>query len=361
MIAGAAALRSASAASLPPVAFLIGPNAWLRDELCAVWKRLAVEPAWQDMNAETRWAEDTPEAAAADLASTPPFGGARRFVCIRGVEAWRGGARAEDDGGEEGGAESAAPAPRKRRTKASKAEVTPMVRYLGAPDPGTVLVLTSDRWEMKKWEGDALFETAAKAGAVVVCERPEGDLLRAWLDERAKAAGVVLETAAAAELVERVGGDPWTLVREIEKLAAWTGGNRAATEADVATLAAEVAPPDMFGYLDALFVDRRPGRALSLLARLLDEFHPLALHALILGQLRKLAILKGGLARGLNVWQTGVRMPGPALERAALMVRRTPASRYLTLFRALAAAEGSLKRGGDGRAVLESLTLECCR
>ncbi len=367
MIAGAAALAAASPTSLPPVVLLVGDNLWLRDELCAAYRRLAVPREWQEMNAETRWAGDTPEGAAVDLARTPPFGGTRRFVCIRDVESWRGGARAEEDAGEGEEAPADAPAaPRppvraKRRTKASKAEVTPMVAYLAAPDPGTVLVMTSDRWDFKKWEGDALFEAAVRSDALVVCERPQGDLLRVWLDDRAAALGLRLERAAGAALVERVGGEPWALVRELEKLAAYTGGGRAAGEEDVAALAADTAPPDMFGYLDALFVDRRPGRALSLLARLLDEFHPLALHALILTQLRKLSILKGGLAQGLNQWQTGVRMPGPALDRASMMVRRTPAARFTTLFRALAAAEGRLKRGGDGRAVLETLTLECCR
>jgi DNA polymerase-3 subunit delta len=355
-----AALRALSAATLRPAWFLVGPDAWIKRALVARLRDLTVPPEWRSLNAETIWADETDEAQAVEVASTPPFGGTRRFVLIRGVEAWRGGGASDESDAEEG---EPAP-PHKRRTKASKAAETPIVAALRSPVPGVVLVLTSERREAGWWKGDALYEAAAETGALAACEGLRGEALAAWVRERAAALGVALEPAAVAELLARVGEDRLALETELAKLAAWAGGaGRRMTADEVAALTGEQAVPSVFAYLDALFVEQRPARALSLLGRLLEDFHPLELHVMLRGQLRKLAIFKSAAARGMSDGAIAgrVRLPFSVVSRLRLMVHRTPPGRFAVLLAALAAAETALKRSRDGRAILEELTVECCR
>lgn len=374
---------AALAAGLRPAYFLIGDHALMRSRITERIRELAVPEEWRAMNAETMWADEVPEARAAEAAATPPFGSERRFLLVRGVEAYRGGAAAEESAreagrDEEGGAEAPdRPVARKRRTKAGKAEASPLVGCLERPSPQTVLVLTSEKRDLKWWTGDALFEAAEEAGAVVACVRPSDP--GAWIAQEAAALGARLEPDAADELVERAGADPLQLSRELEKLAAYAGVRGVSTSGEtpgvvstqavsitaehVQALTGETASPSVFAYLDALFVERQPARALSLLARLLEDSHPLRLHAMLLTQLRKLVALKGALAAGLTDWQIAgkIKLPFSLVGSLKMMVARTRPERFAALLRALAQAERELKRGREGRAVLEDLTLECCR
>ena len=226
--------------------------------------------------------------------------------------------------------------------------------------------MTSEKRDFKWWAGDALFDAADAAGAVVGCVRPQDP--RGWISGIAGTLGVRIEPEAADELVDRAGGDPLLLLRELEKLSAYVGapgsaGPVAITLEHVQALTGETASPSVFTYLDALFVERQPARALSLLARLLEESHPLALHAMLLTQVRKLIALKGALGAGLNDWQIAgrIKLPFTLVGSLKMMVGRTRPERFAALLRALAQAERELKRGREGRAALEDLTLECCR
>ena len=375
---GETALAALSASNLKPAYFLVGDHAWMRARITKRIMDLAVPEQWRSMNAETMWADEVAEARVADVAVTPPFGSPRRFILVRGVEAYRGGAPAEERAGEasasdagdgdapgDGGEAPDRPVARKRRTKAGKAETSPLVECLERPSPQTVLVLTSEKRDLKWWAGDALFEAAERAGAVVGCVRPVDP--RPWLSREAAELGARLEPDAAEELIERAGTDPLQLARELEKLVCYGGAGGTVpmtiTAEHVQALTGETAFPSVFEYLDALFVERSPARGLSLLARLLEESHPLRLHAMLLGQLRKLVALKGALNDGLTDWQIvgKIKLPYALVGSLKMKVARTRPERFAALLRALAQAERELKRGREGRAVLEDLTLECCR
>lgn len=358
---GAEVLATLSEQTLRPVYFLVGDDGWTRSRLVTAIRDLSVDAAWRSMNVETLWADESSEASVADAAMTPPFGAARKFVGVRGVEAWRGGASAA--AGESGDDDDEPAAPRKRRSKASKSEVTPMVAAIRGASPECVLLLTSEKKPLDWWAGDALFEAAVAAKGVVLCDAPPGDGLRAWVAQRSRDAGVPMEPAAAAELVERMGADPVGLANEAAKLAVFARGSKAVTLEDVKALTGDVSLPSVFEYLDALFVERSPARALTLLARLLEDWHPLAVHAMLLGQMRKIVAVKGALAAGMGNGQIAgsVRLPFATVERLKVVLQRTSGPRLAVLLRALSSAEQALKRSQDGRAVLETLTLECCR
>lgn len=354
---GVTVLRDLSEANLQPVYFLYGDDLWLRDQLVLKLRELAVPATWRSMNAETVWADDVTEVAAMEAASTPPFGSARRFLVVRGVEAYRGGQVAATTAGSP---ERRRP---KRRLRANTPEASPLLAYLASPSPATVLVLVSERWEAARWEGDALYAAAVRVGVAVQCARPTGEARLRWLAEQARALGIELEPPAANELLDRIGEDTLTLRRELEKLACYSASEKPIAVQDVLALTGELAPPSVFHFLDALFVERRPDRALSLLSRLLTEMHPLQLHAMLLTQLRKMIALKGALGEGLSAGAIAarVKLPFSLVSQLGLMARRTPPRRFAELLRSLASAEARLKRGREGRAVLEGFVLECCR
>ncbi len=353
---GETALRELNSASLKPVYFLLGDHTWLREKFIAKLRELVVPEAWRSLNVETLHADETAEADAAELALTPPFGSPRRFLLIRGIEAYRG-SRATS-----GLADSARPVRGGPASHGARRQ-PPLLSYLRAPAPTTVLALSSERWDTRRWREDGLFAAAGQAGVVVLCARPEGESMQGWLTEQAVSLGLTLEPAAVQELIERVGEDPLSLCRELEKLASYVGEQRSVTVQDVQALTGELATPSVFQFLDVLFVERRPGRALSLLNRLLKDMHPLQLHAMLLNQLRKMIALKGVLGEGLppGAVAARVKLPVSLVSRLGLMAGRTPPGRFAELLRSLASAEARLKRGRDGREVLEGLVLECCR
>jgi DNA polymerase-3 subunit delta len=232
-----------------------------------------------------------------------------------------------------------------------------------SPEPTSVLVLSSEKWDLRRWEADELHAAVGEVGEVVPCLRPGGEALLGWLAREATALGIEMDRAAAAELADRTGEDSLALYRELQKLACHAGeGGRVSVE-DVLALTGELAAPSIFHFLDVLFVERRRSRAMSLLSKLLREMHPLRLHTMLLSQLRKIIALKGACENNLSVGAVAaqVKLPVHLVSQLRLMAQRTPYGRFAELLRLLAMAEARLKRGGDGRQVLEGLVLECCK
>jgi len=333
-------LLSLSEAGIEPSYFLIGPNAWLMERIFVRLRQLAVPGPAGDINAETIWAGETGEEVVGDFARTPPFGGGRRFILVRDAGEYRP----------------------KGRSGRKQAEDPPLAAYLRNPMPTTVLVLADGHWEVDDWEGHALFEAALRAGVVAECARPTPGELRDWLASRAGEMGMKLEPGVSEEMMERVGEEQFVLERELEKMAAWTGGRAPVSHEDIAALTGDVAPPSVFRFLDVLFVERHAGRALAMLGKLLFEMHPLQLHSLLAGQIRKLIHLKSALEEGLpqGAIAARVKLPYRLVPSLGLMVKRVSGRRFAELLRALATAEAALKRGRDGRIILEGLVLECC-
>ena len=104
---GETALRDLAAGKLKPVYFLVGDHAWMQSRIAGQVRDLSVPEEWRSMNAETVWADEVSEARVAEAAATPPFGSPKRFLLVRGVEAYRGGPPSAPAGGGEAGEESA--------------------------------------------------------------------------------------------------------------------------------------------------------------------------------------------------------------------------------------------------------------
>jgi DNA polymerase III subunit delta len=133
------------------------------------------------------------EEVAASCNALGLFASERRLVIVEHVEAWKA------------------------------AEVKPVVEYLGAPSPETVLALVGD--PIKK--DSPLAKAVAKAGEVLVYDLPKRGSradLPGWVGRQFAALGLKVDPSVAKLLVELVGDDLDELAGEVEKLAAWANG-----------------------------------------------------------------------------------------------------------------------------------------
>jgi DNA polymerase III subunit delta len=181
--------------------------------------------------------------------------------------------------------------------------VAPLVEYLADPLATTALVLV---WEKAPKPSARLNRVPAKlgdaitkaGGVVVATGAGAGKQREQWLDEQLQGAGVKLDTAARALLVERIGDDAGLLVGVLPTLVAVFGsGARLGTD-DIAPYLGEeggVKPFELTDAIDAGDV----ALALDRLHRLLrgGGWHPLQVMATLTNHyLRMLALDGSGVA-----------------------------------------------------------------
>jgi DNA polymerase-3 subunit delta len=105
------------------------------------------------------------------------------------------------------------------------AELEPVVDYLKAPSPETVLALVGDGIR----KDSALGKAVAKAGELLVYDLPKRGTradLPGWVGRQFAALGIKVDPAVSRLLVELVGDDLDELAGEVEKLAAWANGEQ---------------------------------------------------------------------------------------------------------------------------------------
>jgi DNA polymerase III subunit delta len=140
---------------------------------------------------QTLSAEASGEEAVSELNALGLFaGGGGRLVVVEGVERW----------------------------KATDAET--IAAYLAEPVPGAVLALVAE----EPLKGSALAGLVAKAGQVLAYEAPKPRDLPGWVRVRFEDLGTKVDLEAARALVEIVGEDTSALAAEVDKVAAWAGG-----------------------------------------------------------------------------------------------------------------------------------------
>jgi DNA polymerase-3 subunit delta len=133
---------------------------------------------------------------------------------------------------------------------------------------------------------------SSEAGHVKTFEVPRGSELARWVRAKAKQADAAIEPQAVQALCTFVGNDLYQLYHEINKLAAYTDGQRAISLQDVQLLTPHARQASIFDMVDA--VGRRDGKTASRVYHtLLDAGdHPLALLAMITRQFRLLIQVK---------------------------------------------------------------------
>jgi DNA polymerase-3 subunit delta len=176
-----------------------------------------------------------------------------------------------------------------------------------------------------------LAKAVEKAGGELhACEAPKRAGYPAWVSERARELGLALDSDAAQLLVERVGEDEQRrprqqrIVRELEKLETFAGGERAVGLQDVDALTASTVDSRIYELADAV-IEGDPGRALRIAEDLRGRGEDM-MHILfsLLRQLRQSrrawALVSSG--RSLRDVQSELRVPQFVARMVVAQARR---------------------------------------
>lgn len=160
-------------------------------------------------------------------------------------------------------------------------DVAALERYAASPTPDTVVVFDAQRFSFDnedKSKMERLRKFYAAIPAVVEFVPYTVDEARKLAADLAAKAGLKMNGALLETLVESLGADAERIATEIDKLAAFSGGQREVTEADVLALAPDARSTTIFALVAALGRGDRT-TSLDLLHTLIrdGEYLPLAL------------------------------------------------------------------------------------
>lgn len=270
-----------------PVVLLHGPEPFLIEEgLARLTRAVCPDPGLLAMSREVLEARDAGAEGIVRAAETLPMGTPRRLVVARGAEAL------------------------------GPKQALPLVEYLRAPNPSTVLVFTVPQPLVPShW----LTKAVPAAGAIQIPQLT-GRSLVDWLRSRAATDGFELGADVAQLLITLVGDDPAALAGEVGK-AALAGGpeNRRVGAAEVRAVVGEHRSHEVFELTRA--VERRDAAAaVSLLERLLVAGEePLRILAILAGHARRAAPRAAG-DRLERCWRAERRLKLGGAPRPELVV-----------------------------------------
>jgi DNA polymerase-3 subunit delta len=194
----------------------------------------------------------------------------------------------------------------------------------------------------------------------------EGDAVK-WATETAGAEDVMLDSDAARELVDSLGGDMMMVANELEKLVLFVGDKKRITLGDVETLVLAAKQRSFYELTDAISARDR-ARALGVLDAILstgngDEAAIGHLYMLARTFRQMLVILERNVRDSRALWQVlwqGFRIPPFAAEDIIRQARRYKSRRELTsAIRRVARADLALRSNPPSkRLILENLVLD---
>jgi len=249
--------------------------------------------------------------------------------------------------------------------------------YVKDPNPDALLVFIADhisipadarRMEMADRDRyERMRETLGRCCGIVELARvEEGEAVR-WVGETAAAEGVKVESDAARELVDALGGDMMLIANELEKLILYAGEKKHVSLGDVETMVLAAKQRSLYELTDAISARDR-ARALAVLDAILStgEGEEAAIgHLYMLAKTfrQMLVIFEKRVRDSRALWQAlwqGFRVPPFAAEDILRQARRYKSRRDLTRgLRLIARADLELRSNPPSkRLVLERLVLE---
>ena len=257
------------------------------------------------------------------------------------------------------------------------AEFAAIAAYLRNPNPDALLILIADhihipadlrRMEMTDKERyERIRETLGEHLAVIEFARvEEGEAIK-WLNQTAADHAVKIESDAARELVDSLGGDMMMISNELEKLLLYVGEKKRITLGDVETMVVAAKQRTLYELTDALSSHNR-ARALEILDAMLntgDGDEAAIGHLYMLARtFRQMLVIQERNVRDTRVlyqvlWQ-GFRIPPFAAEDVIRQARRYQSRRELTrALRLIGRADAALRSNAPSkRLVLETLILD---
>ncbi len=249
--------------------------------------------------------------------------------------------------------------------------------YFKNPNPDALLIFVADhisipadarRMELTdKDRYERIRETLGEHCPLLEFARvEEGDAVK-WAIATADAEDVTLDTDAARELVDSLGGDMMMVANELEKLMLFVGDKKRITLGDVETLVLAAKQRSFYELTDAIS-SRDRGRALAVLDAILssgDGEEAAIGHLYMLQRTfrQMLVILERNVRDSRALWQAlwqGFRIPPFAAEDIIRQARRYKSRRALTsAIRRVARADLALRSNPPSkRLILENLVLD---
>jgi len=221
-----------------------------------------------------------------------------------------------------------------------------LVDWLPKMPDATRLVLVEERTLPAKHPVLHLAETL-ESGYALHFATPEGNALIRWIQTRAQAEGGEIDTRAARMLAAYTQENLYQLAQEIEKLAAYTGGERPITEQDIELLTPNAQEANIFHMVDAM--GQRDGkRATQLYHQLLDRgAHPLSLLGMMVRQYRlmiQVQELAPQLGSAQAIAQALKQKPYPISKILSQSTHYTPAQ-LATIYHQLLETDVAIKTG----------------
>ena len=311
----------------PPVCVLVGDDEHEKSALALALGEM-VEADLRAFNVERLYGADKTVTALAvvEAARTLPMMAPRRIVVVLQAEGLLNPKRrrgADDPHDEEGGTGS----------------LEPLIDYFAAPSETTTLALVMAPPETGRADDVPLprnlkiTKALLKVATVIPCTGLDGgkDPAR-WIEAQARAAGLDIDRAAIARLLQASGDDPGRLRADVQKLLLFAAGSERVTAEHVAAMAGAPAHHDDWALVRAL----EHGDAAGALRELQAALDAGGVPFQILGQI--------GYA---------IRTPPP---RGRFPARRVPAA-VDALMRTDLALKSS---GGEARLLLERLIIDLC-
>jgi DNA polymerase III subunit delta len=256
-------------------------------------------------------------------------------------------------------------------------EFAAIEEYFKDPNPDALLIFVADhvsipadsrRMDLTDRERyERIRETLGEYIPVLEFARVEESDAVKWAIESAGGEGVKLDSDAARELVDSLGGDMMMVANELEKLVLFVGEKKRITLGEVETLVLAAKQRSFYELTDAISARDCP-RALTVLDAILstgDGEEAAIGHLYMLSRTfrQMLVILERNVRDSRALWQAlwqGFRIPPFAAEDVIRQARRYKSRRELTsAIRRVARADLALRSNPPSkRLVLENLILD---
>lgn len=249
-------------------------------------------------------------------------------------------------------------------------DVAAIARYAGDPTPDTVVVFDAQRFSFDnddKSKMERLRKFYAAIANVVEFTPYTPEEARKLAGDLAGKAGLKMNPALLETLVDALGSDAERIGTEIAKLAAFSGGTRDVTEADVLALAPDARTTTIFALVAALGRGDRTASLNTLHTLIRDgEYLPLALT--FLGAQFRFALaakeegLKTPQAIQAHFSKTGVPMwPSRAQQIMQTLGAFSKGQLEKAIVKIYHADKAFRDRSPDDRLVMEELVLSLTR
>ena len=202
---------------------------------------------------------------------------------------------------------------------------------------------------------------AAKTVAQEELTTPDAKALPSWIQQRARARKIAIESRAVQLLATYVGGNLRQLDNELEKLSLYAG-QRSITAEDVNLMVSDASEAMIWNLTDALS-QRNPAKAMqSLQALRRGDAHPIYLLTMIARQYRVILKVKDAMRThaGANEFDIAklVRESAYPVKKAMQQVGSYTFPELVDLLDRLVVADNAMKTGADPETEIDLLIAE---